>query len=73
MKAFLFGHERGVRICLRCHSWFLAEGAHSRFCSLCCAKTETAEVFLWRPQQSHGSSPLAASVATREEVGEAVV
>jgi hypothetical protein len=72
MKSFLFGYDRGVRICLRCHSWFLSEGIHSRFCAPCCAEAETTEALPWRWQQSDGSSSLATTVGTREEVGETV-
>jgi hypothetical protein len=72
MKSFLYGHDRGVRICLRCHSWFLSEGAHTRFCTLCCAATEATEALPWQLQRSNGSSPLATTVATQEEVSEAV-
>jgi hypothetical protein len=72
MKSLLFSYDRGIRICLRCHSWFLSEGAHTRICALCCAETEAAVTLPWLSQQSYGASRLAATVATKEGIGEAV-
>jgi hypothetical protein len=72
MKAFLFGYDHGVRICLRCYSWFLAEGAHTRLCPPCAAEAETAVEFPWQSQQIHQSSRLSLTVAAGKEASEVV-
>jgi hypothetical protein len=72
MKAFMLGHDRGVRICLRCHSWFLAEGAHTRLCTPCGAETEAAVELPWRSRQLQPSSRARATVTAGKEVNEVV-
>jgi hypothetical protein len=72
MKAFMFGYDRRVRICLRCHSWFLAEGAHMRLCAPCSAEAETAVEFPWQSQQLNQSSRPNLTVAAGKEVSEVV-
>jgi hypothetical protein len=72
MKAFMFGHDRGVRICLRCHSWFLAEGAHTRFCAPCCAEAEATVELPWRSQQLKQSSHPSLTVAAGKEASEVI-
>jgi hypothetical protein len=41
------GYDRRVRLCGRCHSWFLTEGARSRFCESCRLESECALVLPW--------------------------
>jgi hypothetical protein len=45
------GYDRRVRLCGRCHSWFLTEGAHSRFCKSCRVESECALALPWLVQQ----------------------
>ena len=72
MKAFMFGHDRGVRICLRCHSWFLAEGAHTRLCASCGAEAEAAMEWPWQSQQLNQFSRPGLTVAAGKEISEVV-
>ncbi len=45
------GHDRRTRLCGRCHSWFLTEGARSRFCKSCRLESEYALTLPWLVQQ----------------------
>jgi hypothetical protein len=45
------GHDRRTRLCGRCHSWFLTEGAHSRFCESCRSESEYTLSLPWLVQQ----------------------
>ena len=36
------GYDRRARLCGRCHSWFLTEGARRRFCESCRIESEGA-------------------------------
>lgn len=50
MRHLLTGHDRRPRLCGRCHSWFLTEGAHSRFCESCRLEPGYARTLPWRAQ-----------------------
>jgi hypothetical protein len=65
MKFMTWGHDRRVRMCVRCHSWFFSEGAHRRFCALCDPVSEEAT------QRSDQRTPsrFIESVTIDEEVG----
>ena len=52
MKRRYLGFDHRVRICGKCHSWFLSEGAHSRLCTLCCAEVKRAMERSWESSQS---------------------
>jgi len=43
--------NRGLKYCLRCRSWFVAEGAHSRFCAPCRTEVRTTSALTWRPHR----------------------
>lgn len=45
------GYDRRARLCGRCHSWFLTEGARSRFCESCRTESECAVALPWLGQQ----------------------
>jgi formate-dependent nitrite reductase cytochrome c552 subunit len=47
MKRYHFGFDHRVRICGQCHSWFLSEGAHSRFCAPCRAEAKRTLELPW--------------------------
>jgi hypothetical protein len=40
MKRHYLGFDHRVRLCGKCHGWFLSEGPHSRFCALCRAEAK---------------------------------
>lgn len=67
MKYMTFGHDRRVRMCVRCHSWFFSEGAHRRFCALC--DTASEENIKQSEQQQSEPSRFIETVAIGEEVG----
>jgi hypothetical protein len=47
MTRYSVGFDNRVRICGHCHSWFLSEGAHSRFCAPCRAEAKRALELSW--------------------------
>lgn len=59
------GHDRRVRLCGRCHSWFLTEGARSRFCESCRSESEHALSLPWLVQQEDESEAYAEAVTGR--------
>jgi predicted amidophosphoribosyltransferase len=67
MKSMAWGYDRRVRMCVRCHSWFLSEGAHRRYCALCDAMSE--EVTEQSERQQSKPSRFMATVAVGEEAG----
>jgi hypothetical protein len=39
-------HDRGLKRCSRCWSWFVGEGSHQRFCIPCRVEDRAALVFV---------------------------
>lgn len=44
------GRDRRVRLCGRCHSWFLMQGVRNRFCESCRSESESGLVLPWLAQ-----------------------
>lgn len=46
-------HDRGLKLCSRCWSWFASDGAHYRFCTPCRAARRAAVACIepahWEP------------------------
>ena len=57
------GHDRRVRLCGRCHSWFLLQGVRSRFCESCRSESEQGLALPWlgRVHEDHESEVVTAT------------
>ncbi len=53
------GYDRRVRLCGRCHSWFLMAGARSRFCESCRSESAHALSLPWLTPQDDDSETVA--------------
>jgi hypothetical protein len=67
MKYMTLGHDRRVRMCVRCHSWFFSEGAHRRVCASC--DTVSDETTKQSEHQQSKASRFIETVAVGEEAG----
>jgi hypothetical protein len=52
MRSIIYGHDRRMRLCGRCHSWYVSEGSYSPYCAACQAEARSTPELPWtaRPE-----------------------
>jgi len=68
MKRRYSGFDHRVRLCGHCHSWFLSQGAHSRFCASCWAEMQHSLAQPWELEPSEAIDRDYVAAAVKEPV-----